>query len=138
MNQKTAPCSGTSPEQGAFLCNYPVVLFLNSSVPSVRAFPFWRILMMEIVSPHAVTSPAFREETLFLPFHPVPPPPLYFAEEDTETTLDFCLPPINYRIQNILLSPHRRNLPRCLQWRSYCLRLAKNLTFNWFICRICN
>ena len=68
MNQKTAPCSGTSPEQGAFLCNYPVVLFLNSSVPSVRAFPFWRILMMEIVLSHAVTSPAFREETLFLVF----------------------------------------------------------------------
>ena len=77
MNQKTAPCSGTSPEQGAFLCNYPVVLFLNSSVPSVRAFPFWRILMMEIVLSHAVTSPAFREETLFLPFHPVPPQPLH-------------------------------------------------------------
>ena len=74
---KTAPCSGTSPEQGAFLCNYPVVLFLNSSVPSVRAFPFWRILMMEIVLSHAVTSPAFREETLFLPFHPVPPQPLH-------------------------------------------------------------
>lgn len=77
MNQKTAPCSGTSPEQGALLCNYPVVLFLNSSVPSVRAFPFWRILMMEIVLSHAVTSLAFREETLFLPFHPVPPQPLH-------------------------------------------------------------
>lgn len=72
MNQKTAPCSGTSPEQGAFLCNYSVVLFLNSSVSSVRTFPFWRILMMEIVSPHDVTFPAFREETLFLPFHSVP------------------------------------------------------------------
>lgn len=74
---KTAPYSGTSPEQGAFLCNYPVVLFLNSSVPSVRTFPFWRILMMEIVLSHAVTSPAFREETLFLPFQPVPPQPLH-------------------------------------------------------------
>ena len=43
----------------------------------IRAFPFWRILMMEIVSPHDVTFPAFREETLFLPFHPVPPQPLH-------------------------------------------------------------
>lgn len=74
---KTAPCSGTSPEQGAFLCNCTVVLFPNSSVPSVRDFPFWRILMMEIVSPHDVTFSAFREETLFLPFHPVPPQPLH-------------------------------------------------------------
>ena len=49
----------------------------NSSVPSVRAFPFWRILMMEIVLSHAVTFPAFREETLFLPFHPIPPHPLH-------------------------------------------------------------
>ena len=71
-------------------------------------------------------------------FHRVSSPPLYFAEEDSETTLDFCLPPINYRIQNILLSPHRRNLPRCLQWRSYCLWLAKNLIFNRFLHRICN
>lgn len=77
MNQKTAPCSGTSPEQGAFLCNCAVVLFPNSSASSVRDFPFWRILMMEIVLSHAVTSPAFREETLFLPFHPVPPQPLH-------------------------------------------------------------
>lgn len=74
----------------------------------------------------------------FSPSTPFPTPPPYFAEEDSETTLDFCLPPTNYRIQNILLSPHRRNLPRCLQWRSYCPRLAKNLTFNRFLCRICN
>ena len=82
-----------------------------------------------------------RQRRIFyslLPFHPIPPPPLYFAEEDTETTLDFCLPPINYRIQNILLSPHRRNLSRCRQWCSYCLRLAKNLIFNRFLRRICN
>lgn len=77
MNQKTAPYSETSPEQGAFLCNYSVVFFLNSSVPSACTFPFWRILMMKIVSPHDVTFPAFREETLFLPFHPVPPQPLH-------------------------------------------------------------
>lgn len=80
-----------------------------------------------------------RQRRIFyslLPFHPIPPPPLYFAEEDTETTFDFCLPPINYRIQNILLSPHRRNLSRCRQWCSYCLRLAKNLIFNRFLRRI--
>lgn len=59
-----------------------------------------------------------RQRRIFyslFPFHPIPTPPLYFAEEDTETTFDFCLPPINYRIQNILLSPRQRNLPRCLQ-----------------------
>lgn len=82
-----------------------------------------------------------RQRRIFyslFPFHPIPSPPLYFAEEDSETTIDFCLPPINYRIQNILLSLRRRNLPRCRQWCSCCLRLAKNLTFNWLICRICN
>lgn len=82
-----------------------------------------------------------RQRRIFyslLPFHPIPPHPPYFAEEASETTLDSCLPPTNYRIQNILLSPHRRNLSRCLQWRSYCPRLAKNLTFNRFLCRICN
>ena len=86
------------------------------------------------------TSPSAAAHFLFTSHIPPRSPRClpYFAEEASETTLDFCPPPTNYRIQNILLSPHRRNLPRCLQWRSYCPRLAKNLTFNRFLCRICN